>query len=201
MVKKIHHVGIVVESLARAYRFWRDALGLPLLREAEIADQGVRAALLAAGDGEIELLEPTNTQGGVARFLAKRGEGLHHVCFETPNVEGMVADLKAGGIPLIDETPRPGLAGRVAFLHPTACAGVLVELATPPPAAEPPDSPVRFKRLVIGCRDPQETAAKQYATTGWPETFIIDRQGKIRRRFIGATDWTDPEILRFMKTL
>src|SRR5438132_745985 len=98
MVKKIHHVGIVVENLARAYRFWRDALGLPLLREAEIADQGVRAALLAAGDGEIELLEPTDTQGGVARFLAKRGEGLHHVCFETPNVEGMLADLKAGGV-------------------------------------------------------------------------------------------------------
>ena len=174
MVKKIHHVGIVVESLARAYRFWRDALGLPLLREAEIADQGVRAALLAAGDGEIELLEPTNTQGGVARFLAKRGEGLHHVCFETPNVEGMVADLKAGGIPLIDETPRPGLAGRVAFLHPTACAGVLVELATPPPAAEPPDSPVRFKRLVIGCRDPQETAKRYQQLFSLPEVAVND---------------------------
>ena len=128
MVKKIHHVGIVVENLARAYRFWRDALGLPLLREAEIADQGVRAALLAAGDGEIELLEPTDTQGGVARFLAKRGEGLHHVCFETPNVEGMLADLKAGGVPVIDETPRAGLAGRIAFLHPKSTNGVLLEL-------------------------------------------------------------------------
>src|SRR6266704_2420796 len=130
MVKKIHHVGIVVENLARAYRFWRDALGLPLLREAEIADQGVRAALLAAGDGEIELLEPTDTQGGVA--------------------------------------------GRIAFLHPTACASVLVELATPPPAAEHPDSPVRFKRLVIGCRDPQETAKSYQQLFSLPEVAVND---------------------------
>jgi len=86
----------------------------------------------------------------------------------------MLADLKAGGIPLIDERPRPGLAGRIAFLHPTACAGVLVELATPPPAAELPDSPVRFKRLVIGCRDPQETAKSYQQLFGLPEVAVND---------------------------
>ena len=75
MVSKIHHVGIVVEKLDHAYTFWRDTLGLPLLREAEIPDQGVRAALLAAGDSEVELLEPIRSDNGVARFLARRGEG------------------------------------------------------------------------------------------------------------------------------
>ena len=120
MITKIHHVGIVVESLARAGRFWRDALRLPLVREAEIAEQGVRAALLAAGDSEIELLEPTRADTGVARFLAKRGEGLHHLCLETPNVDADLENLKAQNVALLDQTPRQGLAGRIAFLNPTA---------------------------------------------------------------------------------
>ena len=125
MIKKIHHVGIVVGSLARAYPFWRDALGLPVVREAEIADQGVRAALLAAGDSEIELLEPTKADTGVARFLARHGEGLHHVCFETPDVGADLGALKAQNVALLDQTPRQGLAGRIAFLHPSACGSVL----------------------------------------------------------------------------
>src|SRR5215468_3229286 len=110
MIRNIHHVGIVVRSLATAYGFWRDALGLPVVREAEIPDQGVRAALLAAGDSEVELLEPTQADTGVARFLAKRGEGLHHVCLEAENVDAALGALKAQGVPLLDETPRQGLA-------------------------------------------------------------------------------------------
>jgi methylmalonyl-CoA/ethylmalonyl-CoA epimerase len=174
MIKKIHHVGVVVESLARASRFWRDALGLPLVREAEIADQGVRAALLAAGDSEIELLEPTRGDTGVARFLAKHGEGLHHVCLETPNVDADLGALKAQNVALLDQVPRQGLAGRIAFLNPTACGGVLVELATPPHADAPADSPVRFKRLVIGCREPQDTAKTYQQIFGLPEVAMND---------------------------
>jgi methylmalonyl-CoA/ethylmalonyl-CoA epimerase len=174
MIKKIHHVGIVVESLARAGRFWRDALGLPLVREAEIADQGVRAALLAAGDSEIELLEPTRGDTGVARFLARRGEGLHHLCFETPNVDADLGALKAQNVALLDQVPRQGLAGRIAFLDPSACGGVLVELATPPHADAPTDSPVRFKRLVIGCREPQDTAKTYQQIFGMPEMAMND---------------------------
>jgi len=174
MVKNIHHVGIVVRSLAKAYGFWRDAMGLTLLREAEIPDQGVRAALLAAGDSEIELLEPTREDTGVARFLAKRGEGLHHLCLETANVDADLGALRAQGIPLLDETPRQGLAGRIAFLNPSACHGVLVELATPPAPAAHVDSPVRFKRLVIGCRDPQDTAKSYAQTFGLPEVAVND---------------------------
>ena len=157
MVAKIHHVGIVVESLGQAYRFWRQTLGMPLLREAELPDQGVRAALLAAGDSEVELLEPIRPDTGVARFLARRGEGLHHLCFETPDVDDALARLRTDDVPLLDREPRQGLAGRIAFLHPKACDGVLVELATPRHEAPTEESPVRLKRLVIGCNDPQET--------------------------------------------
>jgi methylmalonyl-CoA/ethylmalonyl-CoA epimerase len=174
MIKKIHHIGVVVESLARACRFWRDALGLPLVREADITDQGVRAALLAAGDSEIELLEPTRGDTGVARFLAKHGEGLHHVCLETPNVDADLSTLKAQNVALIDQASRQGLAGRIAFLSPAACAGVLVELATPPHDDAPTDSPVRFKRLVIGCRDPQETGKIFQQLFGLPEVAVND---------------------------
>jgi methylmalonyl-CoA/ethylmalonyl-CoA epimerase len=174
MIKKIHHVGIVVDNLARAYRFWRDALGLPLAREAEIADQGVRAALLAAGDSEIELLEPTKSDTGVARFLEKHGEGLHHVCFETPDVDADLGALKAQNVALLDHTPRQGLAGRIAFLKPSACGGVLVELATPPSHDAPAESPVRFKRLVIGCRDPQDMTKSYQQLFGLPEVAVND---------------------------
>ena len=172
MVKNIHHVGIVVRSLAKAYGFWRDALGLPLVREAEIPDQGVRAALLAAGDSEIELLEPTRADTGVARFLAKRGEGLHHLCLETPNVDADLGTLRAQGIPLLDETSRPGLAGRIAFLNPSACHGVLVELATPEPGDPGAESPVRFKRLVIGSPAPHDTAKTYQDLFGLPEVEV-----------------------------
>ena len=134
-MRRIHHVGIVVNRLAEAYGFYRDVLGLPLVREAEIADQGVRAALLAAGDSEVELLEPLGPTTPVGRFLAKRGEGLHHLCFETPDVGKSLTSLQERGVELLDTAPRAGLAGQIAFLHPRACSGVLVEMATPPAVA------------------------------------------------------------------
>jgi methylmalonyl-CoA epimerase len=131
MLKKIHHVGIVVRSLEEAYAFYRDTLGLSVHKTAEVRDQGVRAALLTVGHSEIELLEPIDPKGTVARFLEKRGEGMHHVCFETDNVERELAAAKASYIPLIDEKPRPGLAGKICFLHPKGTAGVLIEYAEP----------------------------------------------------------------------
>jgi methylmalonyl-CoA/ethylmalonyl-CoA epimerase len=173
MIRRIHHAGIVVARLRDAYAFYRDVLGLPLLREAEIADQGVRAALLSAGDTEIELLEPTKPGTGIARFLDKRGEGMHHVCFDTPDVTGELQALGERGIDLIDRTPREGLAGRIGFLHPRACDGVLVELATPPPGHDPHvPSPVRFKRLVIGSTSPSTTSARFQEIFGFPEVAI-----------------------------
>lgn len=129
MFTKIHHVGLVVRDIEAAYAFYRDTLSLPLSKEDIIPDQGVKAALLSLGASEIELLEPLDASTGVARFLAQRGEGLHHLCFATDDVAQALAAAKARGLPLIDQTPRPGLAGLICFLHPKASHGVLIEYA------------------------------------------------------------------------
>jgi methylmalonyl-CoA epimerase len=131
MLRKIHHIGIVVRNLEESYSFYRDTLGLPVHKMAVVEDQGVKAALLTVGESEIELLEPINENGGVAKFLERRGEGLHHVCFETNDVAAELATTKAKGIALIDQQPRKGLAGMICFLHPKASHGVLVEYAQP----------------------------------------------------------------------
>jgi methylmalonyl-CoA/ethylmalonyl-CoA epimerase len=127
----IHHVAVVVRSVEEALGFYRDVLGLPVTQQAVVADQGVKAALLSVGGDEIELLEPTNPTGGVARFLEKKGEGIHHLCIETSDVAGALMRAKAAGLPLIDQAPRQGLAGTIGFLHPGANHGVLIELAQP----------------------------------------------------------------------
>lgn len=131
MLSKIHHVGIVVRSLDEAYAFYRDALSLPVHKEAVIQDQGVRAALLTIGESEIELLEPIAPGTGVARFLEQRGEGLHHLCFETDDVNNELETAKRRGVRLIDQQPRAGLAGMICFLHPKSNHGVLIEYAQP----------------------------------------------------------------------
>ncbi len=131
MLSKIHHVGIVVRNLEEAYGFYRNTLGLTLGKMATLEDQGVKAALLPVGESEIELLEPISPDSGVAKFLEKKGGGLHHICFETDNIETELQGAKDKQIRLIDQTPRPGLAGTIAFLHPQACCSVLVEYAQP----------------------------------------------------------------------
>ena len=132
MIDKIHHVGVVVKSADEALKFYRDALGLPVTEDRVIEDQGVRGVLLAIGGSEIELLEPVQEGTGVARFLETRGEGMHHICFQTDDVEKELADARDKGIQLIDEQPRPGLAGMICFLHPKSNHGVLIEFAQPP---------------------------------------------------------------------
>jgi methylmalonyl-CoA/ethylmalonyl-CoA epimerase len=131
MLKKIHHVGIVVRNLDEAFGFYRDTLGLPLHKMATVQDQGVKAALLPVGESEIELLEPITADSGVAKFLEKKGGGLHHLCFETDDIAAELQGAKDKGLRMIDQQPRPGLAGMIAFLHPQACCSVLVEYAQP----------------------------------------------------------------------
>ena len=131
MLTKIHHVGIVVRSADEALKFYRDALGLHVTADRVIEDQGVRGVLLEIGKSEIELLEPTRDDTGVAKFLASRGEGMHHICFESDDVDAELEGARAKGIELIDQKPRLGLAGMICVLHPKANHGVLVEFATP----------------------------------------------------------------------
>ena len=131
---RVHHTGVVVRSLEEAYRFYRDTLGLTFIKEEVFEDQGVRAALLDLGNSLLELLEPIDPDTGIARFLEQRGEGLHHVCLEVDDIKATLADLKAKGVPLVDEEPRPGLTGTIAFLHPSALHGVLVEMVHGPTA-------------------------------------------------------------------
>lgn len=124
---RIAHVGIAVRALDDILPFYRDLLGLP---EVELDDaDGARIAGLAAGDTLIELLEAQHSESPIGKFVAKRGPGIHHICFAVDDLDGTIARCRAAGLRLIDETPRLGAEGkRIAFLHPSATAGVLVEL-------------------------------------------------------------------------
>jgi methylmalonyl-CoA/ethylmalonyl-CoA epimerase len=129
---KVHHVAVVVTSLDAALRFWRDTLGLELDVVEDIAHDRVRIAFLPVGESKVELVEPTDDTTGVARFLAAKGEGFHHVCFEVANLAETLLRLEIDGVELIDTAPRKGAEGPVAFLHPRSCHGVLVELIEAP---------------------------------------------------------------------
>ena len=128
MIKKIDHIGIVVHSIEEALQVYEEALGIELTDVEEVPEQAVKVAFLPVGESEIELVEPLTASSGVARFLEKRGEGIHHICLEVEDIEAALQDLAARGVRLIDQQPRQGTHGRVAFLHPKSTHGVLVEL-------------------------------------------------------------------------
>ncbi len=128
MFGRIDHVGIVVNSLDDALVTYRDALGFRLLERIMIPEQLVEAAFLDAGNGTIELIAPTDTESGTARYLQNRGEGTHHICFEVDDIVAALDALRAQGLRLVDETPRKGVHGLVAFVHPKATHGVMLEL-------------------------------------------------------------------------
>jgi methylmalonyl-CoA epimerase len=129
---KVHHVALIVRSIEDALRIWRDMLGLELETVMDIAHDRVRIAFLTVGESKVELVEPTDETTGVARFLATKGEGFHHVCFEVPNLAEALLRLELDGLELIDSAPRRGAEGPVAFIHPRSCHGVLVELIEAP---------------------------------------------------------------------
>jgi methylmalonyl-CoA/ethylmalonyl-CoA epimerase len=125
---RVHHVAVVVHDLAGALGFWRDTLGLPVELVLPIEADRVVIAFLPVGESKVELVMPTDDTTGVARFLAARGEGFHHVCFEVGNLSETLMRLEMDGVELIDTVPRKGAEGPVAFVHPRSCHGVLVEL-------------------------------------------------------------------------
>ena len=130
-VRRIDHVAIVVRDLEAALRFYRDTLGIAPSRVLDFPQEGVRIAFLplgGPGGSEIELLQPTDPETGIARFLEKRGEGLHHICLEVPDIARALDELRAQGRAVLDETPRPTAEGRGIFIHPRDTSGVLLEL-------------------------------------------------------------------------
>ena len=127
-IKRIDHIAIVVESLDAALTVYRDVLGMTLSHVETLPEQDVKIGFLPGGDSEIELLEPLTPDSGIGRYLAKRGEGLHHICLEVDDIAATLAELKAKGAQLIDETPKQGAHGKIAFIHPKDAHGVLVEL-------------------------------------------------------------------------
>lgn len=131
-VGRVHHVACVVRDLGASLRFYRDALHLSVDSVLPMPADGVSIAFLTVGESKLELVQPTEEGNGVARFLAARGEGFHHVCFEVDELEATLRGLAAQGIELIDSLPRPGAEGPVAFLHPRSCHGLLVELIEAP---------------------------------------------------------------------
>src|SRR5829696_1189025 len=129
---RIHHVAVVVRSVDDALPLYRDLLGLPLETPMDIPSDRVRIAFLGIGESKVELVEPTDDTTGVARFLTTKGEGFHHVCFEVPDIAAALGRLESAGLELIDRAPRRGAEGPVAFIHPRAGHGVLVELIEAP---------------------------------------------------------------------
>ncbi len=125
----LNHVAIAVKDLDSAVAFYEQVLGLPCDERERVEDQQVDVALFGHGQGRIELICPFAQDSGVARFLEKRGEGLHHICIDVPDIEAALAELKARGLPLLDEKPRVGAGGsKIAFVHPKGGRGVLIEL-------------------------------------------------------------------------
>jgi methylmalonyl-CoA epimerase len=126
---KINHLGIATKGIDEALKFWGDALGLENVHTEVVEDQKVRVAMLPIGESRIELLEPTSEDSPISKFLEKRGGGIHHIAVEVEDIEKALAQLKAKGMRLIDETPRVGAEGcLVAFVHPSSANGVLLEL-------------------------------------------------------------------------
>ena len=126
---KIDHIGIATRGIEESLGFWRDALGLEVKHTETVEEQGVRVAMLPVGEPRVELLEPTGPDSPVAKFLEKRGPGIHHVAVRVPDIRAALARLKGQGAKLIDEEPRVGAGGcLVAFVHPAASGGVLLEL-------------------------------------------------------------------------
>ncbi|CAN5199129.1 MAG: methylmalonyl-CoA epimerase [Pyrinomonadaceae bacterium] len=133
---RIEHIGIATPKIDEALKFWHDALGLQVLDVEEVAEQGVRVAMLPVGEPRVELLEPTSKASPIAKFLEKRGPGIHHIAVRVDDIRATLRRLQEQGARLIDESPRVGAGGcLVAFVHPSAAGGVLLELVehTSPP--------------------------------------------------------------------
>jgi methylmalonyl-CoA epimerase len=126
--RHLNHVCIAVRDIDASLAFYRELFGFGDAEVVDLDDQAVRAALIGIGGSQLEFIQPTDPEGAVARFIERRGEGLHHICFEVDDLPDKLDKLDAGGVRLIDRAPREGLSGTIAFLHPGSTQGVLIEL-------------------------------------------------------------------------
>jgi methylmalonyl-CoA/ethylmalonyl-CoA epimerase len=127
-VIKLNHIAIAIPEIEGALGFWQDALGLKLDHVEDVPSQKAQVGFLPVGESEIELVKPTESDTGVARFLEKKGAGLHHICFEVDDLDEMILQLKAKGVQMIDDVPKLLEGRKLAFIHPKSSTGVLVEL-------------------------------------------------------------------------
>jgi methylmalonyl-CoA/ethylmalonyl-CoA epimerase len=187
MIKRIDHIAIVVDDIDLALDFWRDTLGLDLAHVEAVDEQQSAVAFLPTGDSEVELVKPTTDTSGVARFLAKRGPGLHHICFEVDDIDATLRALKARGARLIDEQPRIGTGGKkIAFVHPEATHGVLVELYELTPS-----EPVRRLANQMGLADRvmHESQVMGAAVMGFLNRLVAGRaNGQAQKKPVGQRD-------------
>lgn len=127
---KVDHIGIAVKDLEQAKKFYTEVLGMTVMGEETVEQQKVKVCFIPCGDSEVELLESTSPEGPIAKFIEKNGEGVQHIALRVDNIEAAIADLKAKGVRMIDETPRYGAGGaQIAFVHPKATGGILLELS------------------------------------------------------------------------
>lgn len=133
MPNKLNHVGLVIDDMEAAMKLWRDTLGLPVSKTEDNAEEEVSIVFLQAGEGAIEVISPTTPDSGIARYLARKGAGTHHVCIEVDDIAATMAKLTAAGYELINEAPRTRHDGTLyAFTHPKSTFGVMIELYQPP---------------------------------------------------------------------
>ncbi len=126
--RHINHVCIAVKDIDDTVRFYRNVFGVAAAEVVDIEDQSVRAALIRVGGSQLEFIEPTDPDGGVAKFIDRRGEGVHHICFEVEDLASTLQRLDEQGVAVVDREPREGLSGTIGFIHPKATRGVLIEL-------------------------------------------------------------------------
>lgn len=128
-IKAINHVAVVVDNMEKSLSFWRDALGIELHELRDVPAEKSQVAFLPLAGAEVELVMPTSDDSGIAKYLAKRGQGMHHICLEVDDIDGMLSQLRSKNIRLINEEPRTAMDGKkYAFIHPESTGGVLVEL-------------------------------------------------------------------------